>query len=206
MQIPLMPMLSDEENNAHHISISFDGLTPCILNSSPVKTTIPGSCNKSITAVIDVKGLQRKNFDIALLNGLNIRRLWLLTNINDADDVFDVFNANIEGIMAPTHTVRSVEEMKDIFDISDSVIPVMFIRKGTCVCTGDNLRYQDALKMLTNIGFGTVATFDLDDSLTELDWKSLVKDSMVIPLSMSGKFSGDRFSDIGFEKYFMLYS
>ncbi|MCQ2053254.1 MAG: hypothetical protein MJZ03_04905 [archaeon] len=206
MQIPLIPMLSNEENNAYHVSISFDGLTPRVLNSNPVKVTISNSYSKSITAVIDVKGLQRKNFDIVLLKKLNIRRLWILTNIDDTDDIFDVFNANIESIMVPTHTVRSVEEMKDIFNISDSVIPVMFIRKGTCVCTGDNLRYQDALKRLTNIGFGTVATFDLDDSLTEWDWKSLVKDPTVIPLSMSGKFSGDRFSEIGFEKYFTLCS
>lgn len=208
MQIPLIPMLSDKENDAYPVSIFFDGFTPHVLNFNTTKITIPESDSKSIISVMDVNGLQRRNFDNLFLKRLKIKKsdVWLLTNIEDVNDVFDIFNTNIKIIMVPTHTVRSVDEIKDIFNVSDSVIPVMFIRKGMCVCMGNNLWYQDALEMLTNIGFETVAAFDFDNSLIEQDWKSLVKDSTVIPLSMSSKFSGDWFSEIGFEKHFTLYS
>lgn len=208
MQIPLIPMLLDKENDAYPVSISFDGFIPHILDFNTIKATVPKFDNKSITAVMDVNGLQRKNFDNVFLKRLKIRKsdIWLMTNIEDVNDIFDIFNTNIKIIMVPTHTVRSVDEIEDIFNVSDSVIPVMFIRKGMCVCAGNDLRYQDALEILTNIGFETVVAFDLDDSLTERDWKSLVKNSTVIPLSMSSKFSGDWFSEIGFEKHLTLYS
>ena len=211
MRIPILPITSDEENELQLGSVFFDVLTPKMKGDMTRMTTVKqksgtSSDDKGTALVIDVKGLQRKNINDVLLKRLRIRgmRTWFLTNIESVDDVFDAFNTDAECVLVPTHTVRSEEELEDILSVSDSVIPVLFVRKRCSLYLGSNTDYRKIVDVLFSIGFVTVAVFDLDDSIPEADWIHIKEKGGIIPCSFTGKISGDRFEELGFGRIFTV--
>ena len=146
MRIPILPMTSDADNEILLGRIYFDVLTPKMKGETRklvrTKEKREESEERPTALVMDVKGLQRRNLNDVLLKRLRIRgtNVWFLTNIESVDDVFDAFNTDAEAVLVPSHTVRSPEEFSDILDVSDSVIPVLFVRKRNSVLWGDGLR------------------------------------------------------------------
>ncbi len=140
MRIPIIPMTSDEENEVLVGRIGFDTLTPRIRGGTTRLVAVRTkddrlSDERGTVLVMDVKGLQRGNLNDVVLKRLRIRGMntWFLTNIESVDDVFDAFNTDAERVLVPLHTVRSEEELEDILGVSDSVIPAMFVRKGSVI-------------------------------------------------------------------------
>ena len=210
MQIPILPMTSDADNEIVMGHVYFDVLTPKmkgdVVRAVAVKERPLQQEEKGTVLVMDVKGLQRRNLNDVLLKRLRIKgkRTWFLTNIESVDDIFDAFNTDAEMVLVPTHTVRSEEEFKDILSVSDSVLPVLFVRKKSAVFIGDNMDYRNAADEVFRAGYVTAAVFDLDDSLSEDDWTSLERYGDIIPCSFSGKIKGERFEELGFERCFTV--
>ena len=208
MRIPILPMTSDADNEILLGKVYFDVLTPRMKGemSKLVMTKVKQaeSEERQTALVMDVKGLQRKNLNDVLLKRLRIRgtNVWFLTNIESVDDVFDAFNTDAEAVLVPSHTVRSPEEFSDILDVSDSVIPVIFVRKRNAVMFGTGTDYRKVIDRIKAFGYGTVAVFDLDDSIPEGDWPILCQRCDIIPCSLTNSISAERFEEMGFERCF----
>lgn len=209
MRIPILPMTSDADNEILVGKVCFDVLTPRMKGetSKLVRTKVKASEepeDRPIALVMDVKGLQRRNLNDVLLKRLRIRGtgVWFLTNIESVDDVFDAFNTDAEAVLVPTHTVRSEEEFLDILDVSDSVIPALFVRKRSAVYLGRSMDYRKVIDAVRSMGYGNAAVFDLDDSIPEDDWPPLMERCGIIPCSFTGKISAERFEEMGFGSCF----
>ena len=211
MRIPILPMTSDEDNEVLVGKVVFDVLTPKIRGATSKMVAVRTkddvtSEDRGTVLVMDVKGLQRGNLNDVVLKRLRIRGMntWFLTNIESVDDVFDAFNTDAECVLVPIHTVRSEDELSDILGVSDSVIPVLFVRKGSVRYIGTNIPYHRAAENVSMIGFPTIAVIDTDGSLSEYDWTSLMDLGTIIPCSFTGYVSTDRLEELGFEKVFTV--
>ena len=210
MRIPILPMTSDADNEILLGRIYFDVLTPKMKGETRklvrTKEKREESEERPTALVMDVKGLQRRNLNDVLLKRLRIRgtNVWFLTNIESVDDVFDAFNTDAEAVLVPSHTVRSPEEFSDILDVSDSAIPVLFVRKRNSVLFGRSDDYRKVIDEIVSFGYGTVAVFDLDDSIPENDWPPLRQRCEVIPCSFTNTISAERFGEMGFENCFTV--
>ena len=208
MKIPILPMTSDEDNEIILGSIRFDVFTPKMTGNlskmTAVKEKSQTAEEKTTALVIDVKGLQRRNLNDVLLKRLRIRgmRTWFMTHIESVDDVFDAFNTDAEVVLVPVNTVRSDEEFEDILSVSDSVIPVVLVRKRGTMFIGDSIDFIKAVRRVFSTGFSTAAVFDLDDSLSEENWTSLKDEGDIIPCSFTGRIKGERFEELGFGRCF----
>ena len=210
MRIPILPMTSDADNEILLGSVYFDVLTPKMKGETRklvrTKEKKEESDERPTALVMDVKGLQRRNLNDVLLKRLRIRgtNVWFLTNIESVDDVFDAFNTDAEAVLVPSHTVRSPEEFSDILDVSDSVIPVLFVRKRNAVLFGKSDDYRKVIDEAVSFGYGTVAVFDLDDSIPENDWQLLRQRCDIIPCSFTGSVTSKRFEEMGFDRCFTV--
>ena len=210
MRIPILPMTSDADNEILLGKVYFDVLTPKMKGETTKLVRTKGKKEESeerpTALVMDVKGLQRRNLNDVLLKRLRIRgtNVWFLTNIESVDDVFDAFNTDAETVLVPSHTVRSPEEFSDILDVSDSVIPVLFVRKRNAILFGKSDDYRRIIDNIVSFGYETVAVFDLDDSIPENDWPLLRQRCDAIPCSFTNKISAERFEEMGFENCFTV--
>lgn len=210
MKIPILPMTSDEDNEIILGRVRFDVFTPKMYGETSKMTAVKEKASQSeekgTVLVMDVKGLQRRNLNDVLLKRLRIRgmRTWFMTNIESVDDVFDAFNTDAEAVLVPTNTVRDDDEFEDILSVSDSAIPVILVRKGSAVVIGENMDYIKAVRKVFSVGYAAVAVFDLDDSLSEENWKYLTDEGEIIPCSFNGKIKADRFEELGFGRCFTV--
>ena len=207
MLIPILPMMSDEDGGLYAGKITFDGLIPRMLGERKKVETVKIKAGTSdeergTVLIIDVKGLQRGNLDDVVLKRLKMRgkSTWFMTNIENADDLFDAFNTDAASVLVPSHTVRSEEDMEDILSVSDSAIPAILVRRRTAVLYGKEMDFRKAAEAMFRMGFTTVALMDLDDSVTEEGWDYLKDMGEIIPCSMTGTIEGERFEELGFSR------
>ena len=135
-----------------------------------------GSEDRMPIAVIDVKGLDKRKLDDRLLTGMKFpgSDVWFMTCIEDIEDVFDCFMGDIVKVLVPYHMTRNDLVMKEVYDMSDNCIPVVFVSGGMAVCRGAATKdLKDALCGLTETGFTEIAVFDTDNTLRPEDWSSL---------------------------------
>ena len=200
MQIPVLPMVSSE-GRVSYGRLGFSGLSPEITETLSGTLSIPAKGEKTTVLVMDVGVLRRRGMDVSVLKRLRIKgaRTWFLTHISDADDVFDAFNTDAEMLLFPVHSVRSEDDLRDIYDVSDSVIPAVFVREHRAHCIGSVSGAEDAVLRIQRMGFGRTAVFDLDGSLSEEEWSAVGGYGGVIPCSVTGSVSPEWFSGSGFE-------
>ena len=127
------------------------------------------SDERTDVVVVDVRGFNRKNMDDILLMEMIIpgSDIWYLTYVRDIEDIFDGFMGDISKIMIPYHTVRNKMVLKEIYDVSDCCIPVLF---------SSVYNLDDIISGLTNvfrIGFAEAVVYDIDDVVSEGDWTIL---------------------------------
>ena len=119
--------------------------------------------------VVDVRGLNRRNMDDILLMEMIIpgSDIWYLTHVKDIEDIFDGFMGDVSKIMIPYHTVRNKMVLKEIYDVSDSCIPVLF----SSVYDLDGM--ISGLANVFRIGYAEAVVYDIDDVVSEGDWTIL---------------------------------
>jgi len=159
-----------------------------IFESEPAKPSYSaeGHNERRPIIVIDVKGLEKRDLDNKLLMKAEFRGsdTWFLTHVYDVDDVFDSFMGNISKLLIPLHTTKNDAVLKDVHDISDNCIPVIFIMKGNAVLRkGRSGDFMKLLREIDRIGFKNMVVFDTDRSLSESDWMVIGNNyGNVIPL------------------------
>lgn len=147
--------------------------------------------------VVDCDSLAARAFTEGVLKHMRIRGadIWFMTHIETVEDVFDGFNTDAEMLLAPLHDIASEEELEDIHSVSDSVIPALFVKRGTVVA-GPRRRevLTDVLNGLADMGFYRTCIIDTDRSLPGYDWEAVRDD---YPSAMP--FTEDRrILDMGF--------
>ncbi len=146
---------------------------------------------RSQVVVIDCDSLEQREFTGQVMKRLTIRGMdvWFMTCIRTVDDVFDAFNKDAEFVLAPYHFVRDRDEWEDIGDVSDSIIPTLFIQDGKVLTnTG---RLEDVtyiLDKLVSDGFYKNCILDLKSTIDDYDW-SVIADEFpsTIPFIDSDK-------------------
>jgi hypothetical protein len=123
--------------------------------------------------VVDVKGLGKGNLDDKLLTNIRFpgSDVWFLSYIYNIEDVFDCFMGNIVKALIPYHTTASNSVMKDIHDVSDDCIPVLFIARGKVICRGGQTNdIMASVEELARTGFIEIIIFDTDSTMMKEDW------------------------------------
>lgn len=149
--------------------------------------------------MIDCNSFSEREFCEKVMKNMRIRgyEIWFMTYINTVEDVFDAFNKDAELVFAPYHFIDSDAELRDICDVSDSVVPTIFVHKGRAVLhggrTGD---VRDVLEKLVRIGFYRNCILDMDDSLDQYSWTVISEDyPSTIPF-LDGGYSKEGFESI----------
>lgn len=181
--------------------VSFEG-NKIIFTSDPVETEygFDELEDRMPVVIVDVIGLNKKELDDRLITNLKVPGgdVWLLTSIEDVEDVFDSFMGDIVKALIPYHTLRNELVMKEAFEVSDNCAPVLFMSQGRVICKGEQTKdLRTVIESMSSIGFTDIVIFDTDSMLTESDWSSL-KDrfSGIIPFVRNNP---GRYSEMGFQ-------
>jgi hypothetical protein len=150
--------------------------------SHPFSDVVPGVINREVrqpVVVIDCNSFAQRAFSEKVMKHLRVpgADLWFMTCINTVDDVFDAFNRDADFVFAPYHMIYNEEELKDIIDVSDSVVPVVFVSKGRAVLRGRRRSdVVDVLDKLIDLGFYRNCVLDTDGSLDAYTWSVISSD------------------------------
>ena len=69
--------------------------------------------------VVDSDSLSARRFTEGVVKRMKVRGcdIWLMTWIEDADDLFDAFNTNADMVLGPYHATGSDEDLSDLADL-----------------------------------------------------------------------------------------
>ena len=132
--------------------------------------------SRSPFLVVDVNSLAGRFFCEKIMKNVKVRgaSMWLMTFIEDADDLFDAFNYTADMVVSPYHVSESDAALADIYDVSDSFVPAVYVNRGKAVLRkgrpGDLRRTLDRLN---DIGFGRICILDSDMSVPEDEWVAI---------------------------------
>ena len=135
--------------------------------------------NRSPVVIIDCNSFDEHTFSEKVMKNLTVKghEIWFMTYIETVEDVFDAFNRDASYVLAPYHLTESDTELVDICDVSDSVMPVIFIKDGKAVTR--NGRRTDVLRLmekLVSFGFYKNVICDMDGTLDEYTWSVISED------------------------------
>jgi hypothetical protein len=186
LQIPVIPLTSDSEGNILYARFEADGDGLKITETSPFKREmLPRIGYRAPLLILDVKGLSRDNINPDILKRFRVRgaSMWLMTSVNDADDVFDAFNSDADTVLMPYHRIHSEDDLLDILSVSDSAIPSLFIKEGKCICPDGTEDVLSVADYLFDTGYTRISVIDTDSSLSFEDWKKISQSGDIIPFS-----------------------
>lgn len=145
-----------------------------------VKDTVPAvtlDCTKAgkergKILVADVESLNRRRFNPGFMEYCKVpgNDLWLIESIYDDVDVLDAFLGNADKIVFPYEDIKNDSVLPDILGISDNCIPLL-------KCINCRCRNEDPLtivKRLSDAGFHNIMVADLDGSVYNEKWESLL--------------------------------
>ena len=139
---------------------------------------IPRHENRTPVVVVDADSLSDRTFRGDVVKDMKVRGfdIWLMTWIENADDLFDAFNTNADMVLGPLHATRSDKDLSDILSVSDSFVPTVFAVGGKAVLRKEGRDSVDGvLARLTEMGFYRTCVVDTDGSLDGA-WESLRSD------------------------------
>ncbi len=186
MQIPVVPLTSDSEENILYAHIDINGGELKIEDAVPLKREmLPRIGYRMPLIVLDVKGLLNDTIDTAIVKRFRMRgaSMWLMTSVNDADDIFDAFNSDADTVLMPYHRIYSEDDLTDILSVSDSSIPCLFIKGGKCICPDGTEDVLSVADYLFDTGYTRIAVIDTDSSLSFDDWRKISQSGDIIPFS-----------------------
>ncbi|MDR3282340.1 MAG: hypothetical protein LBS92_01865 [Candidatus Methanoplasma sp.] len=167
----------------------------------PLKSACAGSGNREPAVVVDVKGLNGRVFDDRIIKNAKVSGsdMWLMTRIRDLDDVLDGFMGNAEKLLVPYHTLKNANILKDVIELSDCCIPVVFSNNGAAKCFRRTAELGEIIKETASIGFPTTIVFDADNSISLDVWSHICdRHPGAVPFLGPGR-DADVVKAIGFE-------
>lgn len=181
MDIPaLFASFSDDALHSHEAW--FRGTRPVVRGTSvpfgEAVAGLPRGEDRGTVAVIDLDSLSLCRFTEGVVKNMRVRGhdIWLMTWIEDADDLFDAFNTNADMVLGPLHAVSSDSDLRDILSVSDSFIPTVFVEGGRILGTSRREDVVDAVRRLHDIGFSRACVLDTDGSVTDGEWDDVFDD------------------------------
>ncbi|NLL94598.1 MAG: hypothetical protein GX224_02415 [Thermoplasmatales archaeon] len=129
--------------------------------------------------VVDAAGFAGGALEADVLKGLTARgkELWVSTPVRDVGDLFDAFSTGMDYLVVPTHFVRGVDDLAEMHEVSDRVVPAVFAAGGRAPGGGS---VESALLSARSVGFELAAVFDTDGSIPEWEWKRLLSSGIGI--------------------------
>ncbi|MFA6709977.1 MAG: hypothetical protein WC067_04955 [Candidatus Methanomethylophilaceae archaeon] len=189
MIIPVIPSTT-VNGNVLVGHLTFDGSEPRICGHTedfiPFTSKMSSQYDRGHPFLIfDVKGMRDRTMNIELLKGMKIRGkdIWFLTCIERVEDVFDAFNTDADVLLIPYHTVRSDSELMEMHAVSDGSFPVLFVSNRMTYTRNGMKDTKEIMDKVTDMGFTSVAVFDLSGTLTRNDWDALSDDVRILPFS-----------------------
>ena len=181
MDIPAL-FASFSNGALHSHEAWFRGTRPVVRGTSvpfgEAVAGLPRGEDRGTVAVIDLDSLSLCRFTEGVVKNMRVRGhdIWLMTWIEDADDLFDAFNTNADMVLGPLHAVSSDSDLRDILSVSDSFIPTAFVEGGRVLGTGRREDVVDAVRSLHDIGFSRACVLDTDGSVTDGEWDDVFDD------------------------------
>lgn len=181
MDIPAL-FASFSDGALHSHEAWFRGTRPVVRGTSvpfgEAVAGLPRGEDRETVAVIDLDSLSLCRFTEGVVKNMRVRGhdIWLMTWIEDADDLFDAFNTNADMVLGPLHAVSSDSDLRDILSVSDSFIPTAFVEGGRVLGTGRREDVVDAVRSLHDIGFSRACVLDTDGSVTDGEWDDVFDD------------------------------
>ena len=181
MDIPAL-FASFSDGALHSHEAWFRGTRPVVRGTSvpfgEAVAGLPRGEDRGTVAVIDLDSLSLCRFTEGVVKNMRVRGhdIWLMTWIEDADDLFDAFNTNADMVLGPLHAVSSDSDLRDILSVSDSFIPTAFVEGGRVLGTGRRGDVVDAVRRLHDIGFSRACVLDTDGSVTDGEWDDVFDD------------------------------
>lgn len=181
MDIPAL-FASFSDGALHSHEAWFRGTRPVVRGTSvpfgEAVAGLPRGEDRGTVAVIDLDSLSLCRFTEGVVKNMRVRGhdIWLMTWIEDADDLFDAFNTNADMVLGPLHAASSDSDLRDILSVSDSFVPTVFVENGRALGTGRPEDAVDAVRRLHDIGFSRACVLDTDGSVTDGDWDDLFDD------------------------------
>lgn len=191
MDIPAL-FASFSDGALHSHEAWFRGTRPVVRGTSvpfgEAVAGLPRGEDRGTVAVIDLDSLSLCRFTEGVVKNMRVRGhdIWLMTWIEDADDLFDAFNTNADMVLGPLHAVSSDSDLRDILSVSDSFIPTAFVEGGRVLGTGRREDVVDAVRRLHDIGFSRACVLDTDGSVTDGEWDD-VFDDMPSAVAFTGR-------------------
>ena len=191
MDIPAL-FASFSDGALHSHEAWFRGTRPVVRGTSvpfgEAVAGLPRGEDRGTVAVIDLDSLSLCRFTEGVVKNMRVRGhdIWLMTWIEDADDLFDAFNTNADMVLGPLHAVSSDSDLRDILSVSDSFIPTAFVEGGRILGTGRREDVVDAVRRLHDIGFSRACVLDTDGSVTDGEWDD-VFDDMPSAVAFTGR-------------------
>ena len=181
MDIPAL-FASFSDGALHSHEAWFRGTRPVVRGTSvpfgEAVAGLPRGEDRGTVAVIDLDSLSLCRFTEGVVKNMRVRGhdIWLMTWIEDADDLFDAFNTNADMVLGPLHAVSSDSDLRDILSVSDSFIPTAFVEGGRVLGTSRREDVVDAVRRLHDIGFSRACVLDTDGSVTDGGWDDVFDD------------------------------
>lgn len=180
MYIPIMPVMLNDDKDAVTGLLSFSGCEPQVppyfKDFRDIAADVVQRFGKGKPIVmIDVNGMQKKKIDFDLLKKIRIRKpeIWLLSYVEDADDVLDVFYMDMDRVMIPYHAIASDDVLAEINKISDSCIPTVFTNGRDAYTKKGTADVTDVLKRIRERMSSKIAVMDVSGKYDEKMWKNI---------------------------------
>ena len=205
MRIPLITieregkdvLTSNIEFNGWHISSSNEHIG--------LRDNVIGIIEKhgkgSTVVMADVDSLARRKMDIALLKKLKTKKvdIWLITHIEDADDLFDAFYMNIDSLIVPYHATLSDAALKEMNSVSDSTMPLVLTDGKVALSRSGEMPLMEILKNITEMGFFSIGVMHVSEEYNESMWSELhSKFERIIPFVRGSDEDIASLENIGF--------
>ena len=138
--------------------------------------SLPRSETRTDLVVVDSDSLRRRAFAPDVLKKMRARGrdIWLMTWVENAEDLFDAFNTTAETVIGPYHASSSDSDLKDIHSVSDCFVPAIFVSGGKAMARGRAFEDLDRVAdRLCSLGFGDIVVVDTDGSVPDDRWEHL---------------------------------
>ena len=169
---------------------------------------IVGRYERGTTVLMaDVNSMEHRKLDISLLKELKTRKvsIWLMTYIEDADDLFDAFYMNIDSLIVPYHLTSSDAALKEMNTVSDRTIPAVFADGRTARSRLRDEPLEDVIRRIEDMGFHSVAVVETSGTYDDGMWKELFdRHEMIIPFAPGGEKTAKALGEMGFKDVVML--
>lgn len=129
-----------------------------------VMTQIHGSTQRDdIVPILDVDSFDRKFLNTDLIKEMRLRgrRLWLISYIRSVDDIIDTMCGSFDRLCIPYHTIDDPDVLSEAQELTECVIPTVFVSKGKDAFTGKSI--DPVIKNIERLGYDGHALFDVDD-------------------------------------------